>query len=274
MTRDEAANIASCLKWLGRFGQVFVVDSESSDGTADMARAAGAEVVAFRWNGQYPKKKQWCLDNLPFRHDWVLYVDADERIAPELAEEIARLMERGPEACGYFIEGRPFFMGARLRFGARNRKLALIDRRRARFEPCPDLDIATMWEVEGHYQPCLDGPAGRLRRPMWHADDKPPYAWFERHNRYSDWEAVLKADGRLTRLASQEAGSRRWMKWIFARLPMRPAAVFLHSYVWCLGFLDGKPGWDHVMARAFYYWQIGVKVRALGLAAQRDREAV
>jgi glycosyltransferase involved in cell wall biosynthesis len=274
MTRNEAANISSCLECLERFEQVFVIDSESTDGTGEIARTAGAEVIAFRWDGRYPKKKQWCLDNLTFRHEWVLYVDADERVTPELADEIARLMAQGPKAAGYFIEGRPVFMGVRLRFGARNRKLALLDRRRARFDPCPDLDVATMWEVEGHYQPCLDGPAGRLRRHLWHADDKPSYAWFERHNRYSDWEAALCLDGRLSRLTGRETGARRWLKRIFARMPMRPAVVFLHSYVWCLGLLDGRPGFDHAMARAFYYWQIGVKIRTLGLAAQRHHEGV
>lgn len=275
MTRNEAANLPACLAALGRFAQVFVVDSSSTDGTPDIAAAEGGVVVPFRWNGAYPKKKQWCLENLPFATDWVLYVDADERLTPALVEEIAALMARGPECAGYFIGGRPVFLGRRLRFGACNRKLALFDRRRARFPEVPDLDVASMWEVEGHYQPVLDGPAGRLRSHLWHADDKPLSAWFHRHNRYSDWEAALRSDGRMAALIAREEPRRRRLKRLLDATPLRPVAVFLHGYVLKLGFLDGAAGLHHALARAFYYWQVGVKMRALrqrpGVSAEVSR---
>src|SRR5271170_3715683 len=89
MTKNEEKNLAKCLRGLQRMSQVFVVDSGSTDRTPEIARDGGAELVHFAWNGKYPKKKQWCLDNLPFAHDWVLYVDADEEVPPELVDEIA-----------------------------------------------------------------------------------------------------------------------------------------------------------------------------------------
>jgi glycosyltransferase involved in cell wall biosynthesis len=190
MTLNEAANIGPCLEALSRFDQVFVVDSGSGDGTAGIAAGHGAIVVPFQWNGSYPKKKQWCLEQLPFRHDWVLYCDADERVTPELADEIALLMATGPRTgqglAGYFIFGQPVFGGKRHRHGAWNSKLALLDRQRASFPPFPDLDIDTMWEVEGHYQPDIQGAAGQLRYPMIHDEATSLHAWFDRHNRYSD----------------------------------------------------------------------------------------
>jgi Glycosyltransferases involved in cell wall biogenesis len=261
MTRNEATNLPLCLPLLERFGERFVVDSASTDGTSAIAQAFGAIVVPFLWNGLYPKKKQWCLDTLPFRFEWVLFIDADERVSPELVDEIARLMADGPRHAGYFIVGRPVFLGTRLRFGARNCKLALFDRRRTRFAPVPDLDVAAMWEVEGHYQPAVDGPVGRLRYALDHADGKPVSAWFERHNRYSDWEAALRADGRMATLIDRESGFRRGLKRFLNRVPCRPLLVFLHGYVLRLGFLDGGPGLHHALARAFYYWQVGVKIR-------------
>lgn len=276
MTRDNAATLPWCLEALAPFAEVFVVDSDSTDGTADLAAAWGARVVTFRWNGQSPKKKQWCLDTLPFAHRWVLYVDADERLTPELTGEIAALMARGPAHAGYFITGRPVFGGVPLRFGAVNRKLALLDRRRARFPPCPDLDLPGLalpglqgsgtGEVEGHYQPVLDGTAGRLRHGLWHGDSLPPALWFARHNRYSDWEAALAAAGRTAALRAGETPGRRRLKRLFAALPLRPLAVFLHGYGLRLGFLDGRAGFDYALARAFYYWQIGVKRRYLAAA--------
>ena len=130
------------------------------------------------------------------------------------------------------------------------------------FRLFPDLDIDTMWEVEGHYQPELQGPAGQLVNPMIHEEATSLHAWFDRHNRYSDWEAALLADRRHGQLSRREQGFRRLLKQVFAGLPGRPAAAFLHSYILRRGFLDGMPGLDRAMARAFYYWQIGVKLRA------------
>ena len=276
MTRNEAENLPSCLAALDRFVERFVVDSGSTDGTPAIAAAFGARLVSFAWNGGYPKKKQWCLDHLPFACDWVLFVDADERPTPALVDEIAALMERGPPpeengpAAGYYIDGQPIFLGRRLRFGAWNRKLVLFDRHRAAFPIVPDLDIASMWEVEGHYQPIVNGPVGRLRHALLHGDDKPLAAWFERHNRYSDWEAALRTDGRMALLAGRERGARRWLKRCFGLLPMRPLLVFLYGYLLRLGILDGAAGLHHALARAFYYWQIDVKMRAL---AVNEKEA-
>ncbi|MGY0793565.1 glycosyltransferase family 2 protein [Azospirillum argentinense] len=274
MTRNEAVNLPHCLSALDRFAERFVVDSGSTDGTPAIATATGARVVPFQWDGRYPKKKQWCLDQLPFGQDWVLFVDADERLGGALVEEIAALMATGPRHAGYFIDGRPVFLGRRLRFGTGNRKLALFDRRKARFPPAPDLDVATMWEVEGHYQPVIDGTVGRLRHSLDHADDKPVAAWFERHARYADWEAALRSDGRMRDLIGLESRARRWLKMGFNQLPARPLLVFLYGYVLRLGFLDGGPGLQHALARAFYYWQIGVKIadtrRRAGLPASTD----
>ncbi|HYD31494.1 MAG TPA: glycosyltransferase family 2 protein [Azospirillaceae bacterium] len=261
LTRNEEACLPACLEALAGFAEVFVVDSDSTDATSDIARRHGAVVVPFRWDGRYPKKKQWSLENLPLRRDWVLFIDADEVVTPALAREIAGIMRRGPERAGYFIEGKFVFLGQPLHFGHHNAKLALFDRRRGRFQPAPDLDVAAMWEVEGHYQPMLDGPAGRLKAFLWHHDRKPFAAWLDRHNRYSDWEAALRAEGRMETLICRERGRRRIMKALVARLPFRPLAAFVHSYLWCLGFLDGAAGLHFALARAFYYWQIGVKLR-------------
>lgn len=267
MTRNEAANLGPCLMALTRFAECFVVDSGSDDGTPDIARSCGAKLVRFTWNGRYPKKKQWCLDNLPLAHDWVLFVDADERPTVALVEEIAGLLAGGPRHSAYWIDGRPVLRGRALRFGCWNRKLALLHRRQVRFPDQPDLDVAAMWEVEGHYQPLVAGTTGRLRHPMDHGDAKPPSAWFDRHNRYSDWEAALRADGRMERLIDGEPGDggfwrRRTLKRLFQRLPGRPLWAFLHAYVLRLGVLDGTAGLDHALGRAFYYWQVGLKMRA------------
>ncbi|MBP7339003.1 glycosyltransferase family 2 protein [Niveispirillum sp.] len=259
MTRNEAANIARCLAPLTAFAQVVVVDSHSDDGTAAIATAKGAELISFRWNGMYPKKKQWCLSHPGIRHDWVLFVDADEYITPQLVVEIGTLMESAPRHSAYFVDSRPVWLGRLLRHGTPYRKIALLHRRRARFPICPDLHVSRMWEVEGHYQPMVDGTVGHLTASLIHNDAKPPAAWFERHNRYSDWEAALAGSGRTATLIAGERGGRRLAKRLLARLPGRPLLAFLHAYLWHLGFLDGKAGLHHALSRAFYYWSIDLK---------------
>lgn len=259
MTRDEASNVVGCLAAIGRrFAEIFVVDSQSTDGTSNLAAAMGATVVPFRWNGAYPKKKQWCLDTLPLTVDWVLFVDADERIDDAFAAAVGAIVARGDVAAAW-ITARPTMLGRRLRFGRLHRKIALLDRRRCRFLPVDDLDVATMWEVEGHYQPQVDGRVGRVRPPIVHRDADRFAAWVARHNRYSDWMAKMEGDGRLEDLVAGEGRSRRWMKRIVARLPARPLLAFLDSFVLCLGFLDGRAGLHYAMARAVYYWMIDVK---------------
>jgi glycosyltransferase involved in cell wall biosynthesis len=273
MTKNEEANLAACLESAARCAEVFVVDSGSIDATRAIAAAHGARVVPFEWNGRYPKKKQWCLENLPFAHDWVLYLDADERLTPGLVDELATLLAGSPEHAGYFAALDYVFLGRTLRHGHRVHKLVLFDRRRGSFHDYPDLDAANMWEVEGHYQPRLTGSVGALRGRILHKDHDSLYHWFERHNRYSDWEAVLNAKGALEHPEETQTAVRRTLKRVFARLPLKGAPAFVDSYILRRGFLDGRAGFHYALARAFYYWQIGIKLRELRAhAAERRSE--
>jgi glycosyltransferase involved in cell wall biosynthesis len=270
MTKNEERNVERCLRSVTRFAQVFVVDSESTDRTAEIAESLGASVVQFHWDGGYPKKKQWCLEHLPFAHDWVLYLDADEVLPDELAGEIAALLESGPRHAGYFAGYDYVFLGRTLRRGQRVRKLVLFDRSRGRFVDYPDLEAANMWEVEGHYQPLLDGTTGVLRARILHADHDSLYHYFERHNRYSDWEAVVRENGAIGS-AEAQPGSRATLKRVFARLPLKGAAAFVDSYLLKGGFTEGRAGFHFALARGFYYWQVGVKSRERELGAQREK---
>ncbi len=264
LTRNEEANIGKCLRSLAGIDEIFVVDSNSEDRTREIARDHGAQVVTFTWDGRYPKKKQWALENLPFSHDWVLYLDADEELTPELRNELARLFAGGePPHAGYFARLDYRFLGRTLRHGQRVYKLILFDRRRGRFLDYDDLDAVNMWEVEGHYQPAIDGVTALLRGRVLHADHDSLYSWFARHNRYSDWEAVLRRKDGLARDDEAQPGTRRLLKSIFARLPFKPLAFFVYSYVLRLGFLDGRAGFHYAIAKSTYYWQVGLKMREL-----------
>ena len=259
MTKDEEGNIAKCLTCLRDFDEVFVVDSNSTDATAKIAAEQGAQVVPFSWNKRYPKKKQWSLDNLPFSHRWVLFVDADEEVTPESAAEIRAVTTGDSPHAAYSASFDYWFLGKRLRHGQRMSKLVMFQRDRGHFREQDDLGAENMWEVEGHYQPVIDGSIGTLRRPMIHRDHSSLYDYLARHNRYSDWEALVRRTGALEEDQARLPLAIRVLQRVFNLLPFKGGLAFLRSFVFERGFLDGRAGFHFAVAKGFYYWQIGLK---------------
>jgi glycosyltransferase involved in cell wall biosynthesis len=253
-TRNEESMIEDCLRALSKFDDVILVDSHSTDRTQEIARSYGAKIFNFSWDGRYPKKRQWCLDNVPTQYPWIFFVDADEILTPELVDEIAAL---DFSAAGYFVSGRYIWDGVLLRHGVRNNKLALLRKGAFMFPVVDDLDLP-MGEMEGHYQPVLkaefkDEKIGFLCSALDHYADHAPGEWQARHERYARWEA-----GMNHRHAWPEdpVAYRQALKEIFRRMKMRGVVMFLYCYVWKRGFLDGRAGFDFARARARYYRMI------------------
>lgn len=262
MTKNEAARITACLETLRDFDDVFVVDSNSTDNTAAIAKNYGAHVVNFTWDGQYPKKKQWCFENLPFKYNWILYVDADEHLTPALTQEL-RALAPSPDMAGYYIAAKTVFLNRVLHFGLPNKKLALLKRGAAHMPQLDDLDVG---EVEGTYQPIVTGTAGRVKNAMLH-DCNDIEAWLTRHARYARRDALLRArKNGLKTAALNDSFSRRLKKQIMEHMPLRFLFVFFYCYVARLGFLDGSAGFHYAVARAFFYWQRDVRSETINRA--------
>ena len=257
VTKNEAERIQACLLALKDFGQIIVVDSQSDDDTQALAKKHGAEVRDFQWNGRYPKKRQWCLDHLKFKYDWVFFVDADEIVTPNLVVEL-RVVEFGDRCAGYFVRGQYVFQGRVLKFGLKNNKLALINRHKMEFPVVDDLDIEGMWEIEGHYQPVLkDGfqglRIGQLSSPLLHYAYEDADSWRSRHERYARWETMMN---RRYAWPDENSGYRSVLKHVFRALPFRDVIAFLHCYVLKFGFLDGVAGYHFAKSRYRYYRMI------------------
>lgn len=278
--RNEAANIAACLDSLQPAARVVVVDSHSSDGTAEMASARGAEVVQFDWNGRYPRKRQWALENLDISTSWVALVDADESIPPPLWEETRRVLA-SPSPCTAWLATKQFhFMGRRLRFGGFNHSAVLLFRKgAARFENLlPDVDEGLDMEV--HERLIVDGPVGRLAHPLEHRDAKGLAAYIARHNAYSTWEAEIRFralySGRYgeesirPRLFGNAQERRRFLKVIAMRLPLEPWLWFIYHFWIRGGFLEGRRGLVAAQIRRAYIEQVRGKVFEKHLAANAD----
>ena len=207
-TLNEERNIGKCLASVAWSDDVVVVDSHSRDRTAAIARAAGARVVEFDWNGELPKKKNWALANVSWKHAWVLVLDADERVTPELAEEIKATVA-GTDRCGFLVNRRLMFLGRWIKhcgyYPSWNLRLFLHER--GRYERLVEGDTGS-GDNEVHEHVLVDGPVGRLRAELDHHAYPDIATWVEKHNRYSNWEAAVEVRG-VRATTPQAAGALR-----------------------------------------------------------------
>ncbi len=271
--KNEEANLPACLVSLERADEVFVVDSQSSDRTMEIAQEYGANVVQFYFNGSWPKKKNWSLENISFRNEWVLIVDCDERITPELWLEIEQVIQ-SPTCNGYYLNRRVFFLGKWIRHGGKypDWNLRLFRHRIGRYENLNTENIANTGDNEVHEHVVLTGKIGYLKNDMLHEDFRDLYHWLERHNRYSNWEAkvyynILKQQDNSHTIGANLWGDpvqrKRFLKHIWVRLPFKPMLRFILFYFINLGFLDGKAGYIYARLLSQYEYQIGVKLYEL-----------
>ncbi len=263
--RNEDRNLPECLESLRSAGEIFVVDSFSTDTTAAVARAHGVHVVQFRYRGGWPKKRQWALWNLPLSYDWVLLLDADERLTPELEEEI-RAAIQDPEVDGYYLKLEMHFLGRMLQHcGAAFYKLGLFRRDRAHFECRLEQQDDSMGDMEVHEHVVVSGRARRLKHPVIHLNVESLSHYIRKHDQYSNWESrVLTARtvaGELRPgLFGNQAQRRRWLKKALFRIPGSPLALFLYRYLFRLGFLDGSPGLIYCALQAIQMFHVKAKI--------------
>lgn len=271
--KNEESNLPACLESVSRADEVFVVDSQSEDRSCEISESYGANVVQFHFNGRWPKKKNWSLDNLPFRNDWVLIVDCDERITPELWDEIATAIDRD-EKDGYYLNRRVFFLGKWIRHGGKypDWNLRLFKHKLGRYENLNTEAVPNTGDNEVHEHVVLPTAAGYLDNDMLHIDFRDIYHWLARHNRYSNWEArvyynLLSGQGDDGTIGANLFGDsvqrKRFLKKIWVRLPFKPTLRFLLFYVFQFGFLDGRAGYTYGRLLSQYEYHIGVKLYEL-----------
>jgi glycosyltransferase involved in cell wall biosynthesis len=246
--RNEERNLGRCLESLAVVGEVFVVDSFSTDRTAEIGREFGAEVVQFRYRGGWPKKRQWALDTLPLAHDWVLLLDADECLTPELEREIRDALTDA-RFDGYYVKLEMHFLGRQLRHcGASFYKLSLFRRGKGKFECRLASQDESMCDMEVHEHVVVNGRVGKLQNALVHRNVESLSRYIQKHDQYSNWESrVLEAGEQSAAelkpaLFGTQAQRRRWIKRVFFKVPGSPMLLFFYRYLFCRGFLDGAPG--------------------------------
>lgn len=255
-TKNEERNVALCLRSIPGGVAAHIVDSESTDRTRDLAEESGATVTVFNWNGRFPKKRNWFLDQGKIRTPWVLFLDADERLTPEFVQELEATLP-DTDKVGFWIRYADRFMGQPLSHGIPMRKLALFRPDAGRYERIDD-ERWTHLDMEVHEHPVLDGELGEIRSKILHYDENPLEKWIARHNDYSTWEARrIVSEGAKGRTLRQRIKYRTVQSRLF------PFAYFAAQYVAYGGFLDGAAGWKFATAKALYFEAVRQKVSEL-----------
>ena len=265
ITFNEAINLPHCLQALqGWARKVFVIDSGSSDGTQDIARLFGAQVVHHDWPG-YAEQKNWAMENMPFQSPWLLIVDADEVITPKLRDQMVevarRPVDRVPEN-GFFI----------------NRLTYFLDRPIWHCGYYPSWNMRFFKRDKGRYEDRLvhehiiiDDPIGRFKDPMLHQDRRGLEHYFAKHNRYSTLEArqlyidITQPDKvKESANVTAETHRRRWLKRNVTQfVPLPSLWRFLYMYVLKLGVLDGSAGFEFCRFIATYDSMVALKLREM-----------
>ena len=272
--KNEEANLDRCLQSVPWVAEIFVVDSNSNDKTSEIAELHGAKVVQFEYKGGWPKKKNWALENLPFSNEWVLILDADECLPPEAEEEIRGIVTNAKDMrSGYWINRRYFFMGKALKHAYfPNWNLRLFKHKLGRYEKITDLSTDS-GDHEIHEHVVVQGLTGRLKSIMDHHAFPTIESFVEKHNRYSNWEAIVENEQKEKADSIQHDGVKlkRKLRMVFRKLPFRPTIRFLYVYIWQKGFLDGWPGYVFARLHGQYEFLSVAKAKEVAKSKNESR---
>jgi glycosyltransferase involved in cell wall biosynthesis len=272
-TKNEEINMARCLSALTPAERILVIDSHSSDKTAQISRDMGAEVYEFQYSGGYPKKRQWALDTIRIDTEWIFLLDADEVVPTELWEELSDTISRIDAADAFLIAKNFHFLGRRFRFGGFSHSAVLLFRNgHARFEKLFEVP-GDVQDMEIHERLLVKGVIGKLKKGLIHEDAKGLAAYIARHNHYSTWEAQQRYNylkngnwgekAIKPRFFGNTQERRRWLKGFIMHLPCEASLWFVYHFLIKLGFFEGRAGLIASQMRAYHFSLVRAKLYEL-----------
>lgn len=263
LTHNEEKHIRRCVNSLKQLtGNIFVVDSYSTDRTVEICKELGVRISQRSWKN-YSDQFQWGLDNNPFSTDWIMRMDADEYIEPSLADELSYVLgKQEVNVSGFYIRRKYFFSGKWVRYGG------VYPLKLLRVWKAGLGRIEERW-MDEHI--VLDDNCSTALLKEHIVDDNlnDTKWWVDKHNKYADREMIDILNGKygffckddsLTKddVRSQASLKRKVKERIYNRLPIfiRPTLYFFYRYFFRLGFLDGKVGFAFHFLQGYWYRMI------------------
>ncbi len=265
--KNEELNLPKCLELLGRFNEVIVVDSKSTDNTPQIVKEFGYQLVDFNWNGQFPKKRNWTLENVQLKNDWVLFLDADEFITEAFKDEVNTTIKNTNHS-GFWIYYNNYFLGKEQKFGLKMRKLALFKKNSGAFEKIEE-DSWSHLDMEVHEHPVIKGKVGQIKQTSVRKEVKGIDHYIARHNAYSTWEAKRYMHNRTK--GFDKLTFRQKLKYNLLASGLLPVLYFVGTYIFKFGFLDGVTGYYFAKYKSHYFFQIFTKIKELK-AIEEDKQ--
>lgn len=258
--RNEEKNLPGCFDAIGKnFAKnIVVVDSESTDRTKEIARMYNAEIMDFKWNGKFPKKRNWFLQNYTPLAKWILFLDADEYLTEDFKREISEKL-LNEDNVGYWLRYSIYFMGKKLKGGYPLKKLALFQAGAGEYEKI-DEEMWSKLDMEIHEHPILNGKVGKIKSKIDHQDFRGIDHYIKKHDEYASWETkrFLKASDK----------SRNWTWTIKQKIKYRlmktvfiGPVFFFGSFFFLGGFLDGARGLAFAILKMSYFNQVYCKIK-------------
>ncbi len=261
LTKNVEQDLPGCLETVRWSDDVHVYDSYSTDRTIEIAQAAGAEVTQRAFDN-WSAHQNWGLQNVPFKHPWVFYIDADERMTSELGASVREAVQSPGANVAFRMQRRDFFLGRWLKHVQTSPfYMRLFRPEKMRYER-----LVNPVSIP-------DGPVGELSGYLDHFPfSKGMRHWLDRHNSYSTLEAQQVISNRAAHNAfsirqaflAKDFNERRYhQKELFYRMPARPLVKFMLLYVAKRGFLDGSAGFTYAALQSIYEYMIVLKTREL-----------
>lgn len=275
-TKNEEANIAGAIKSVSWAQEVYVIDSSSQDKTCEIAENLGAKIVQFVYDGGWPKKRNWALKNIDFMSDWILILDADERVTPELANSISNDIKNA-DVNGYYVLWKFIFLGRWMKHSwSHGWMLRLVRKGFGHYE---DLGMRGEggWDNEVHENVVVSGETSKLSGYLLHESNENLSFWIKKQNEFSTWNAIRRIDVAQSEstqfsdiFSSDPVRKRKYLKSIFLKLPFKSPFIFFWLYFARLGLLDGREGFYFCALRAIHEFNTNAKVFELKLDEKRD----
>jgi glycosyltransferase involved in cell wall biosynthesis len=261
--RNEEKNLDGCLKNIGKnfAKKIVVIDSGSTDSTRKIAEQHSVEFINFKWNGEFPKKRNWYLRHHSPSTKWVLFLDADEYLTEEFKEDVKSALS-SDNYFGYWLNYTIYFLGKENKGGYPLKKLALFRVGAGEYERIDEKQWSNL-DMEIHEHPIIAGPVGMIKSKIDHIDCRGIEHYIAKHNEYANWEAYRYLKALEDKSLRQQWTWKQKFKYRLMRTIWIGPLYFFGSFFLLGGFKDGARGLCFAILKMSYFNQVYCRIKEL-----------